>query len=260
LFGLVELGEPEDGFAARAEPGAPRYSAFWALNRAAEKAAFERVIDRIKCGREEVRDLHVFHFGHRENTALKTLSCRHATREDDVDELLRDGVLVDLHTVVRQGLRASVEAYTLKELEVLHDFERKVERRKAARAMQLFGWWLETADSEIDVDEVRETLERYNEEDCLSTWKLRDWLEERRAELEAKIERPILRPEREDEAEDDKKDERNEDAAAVARKLTEGLPEEPSRDDPEQHARRLLADLLGWHWRELKSSYWERAS
>lgn len=257
LFGLLELGKPEDGFSARTKPGPPRYSAIWALNRAEEKAAFERVMDRIKLGREEFRDLHVFHYGHRENTALKTLSCRHATREDEVDELLREDVLVDLHAVVRQGLRASVEAYTLKELEVLHGFQRQVERRKAAKAMQLFGFWLETGESTMDVGELRETLARYNEEDCLSTWKLRDWLEERRTELERKTGRVLSRPQRKDEEGDDKKDERDEEAAAVERKLTEGLPDNSSDDTPEHAARRLLADLLGWHWRELKSSYWE---
>ena len=34
-------------------PGAPRYSAFWAVNRAEEKRAFEQVIDRVLLGREE---------------------------------------------------------------------------------------------------------------------------------------------------------------------------------------------------------------
>ena len=35
---------------------------------------------------------------------------RYATREEEVDRLLRARVFVDLHRVVRQGLRASVES------------------------------------------------------------------------------------------------------------------------------------------------------
>src|SRR5207245_1376460 len=36
----------------------------------------------------------------------------YATREDEVDELLRRKLFVNLHTLVRQGLRAGVAEYT----------------------------------------------------------------------------------------------------------------------------------------------------
>jgi predicted RecB family nuclease len=39
---------------------------------------------------------------------------RHATREAEVDRLLRAGRFVDLHAIVRQSLRASVEEYSIK--------------------------------------------------------------------------------------------------------------------------------------------------
>ena len=48
---------------------------------------------------------------------------RHATREEQVDRLLRGGVLVDLFRAVRQGLRASVESYGIKRIEPLYDFD-----------------------------------------------------------------------------------------------------------------------------------------
>ena len=38
-------------------------------------------------------------------------------------------VLADDHTVVRQGIRASVESYSIKRLEPLYDFERDVALR-----------------------------------------------------------------------------------------------------------------------------------
>ena len=38
--------------------------------------------------------------------------------------MLRAGLLIDLHGVVRGGIRASVESYSLKELEQFHEFER----------------------------------------------------------------------------------------------------------------------------------------
>jgi predicted RecB family nuclease len=258
LFGLVDLGEPvvDTGFDfSERQAGAPRYHAFWATDRAAEKRAFEQVIDRIVRGREELPRLHVYHFGHRESDALKKLSCRHKTREAEVDRLLRDGVLVDLHAVVRHALRASVEGYTLKQLEALYGFARSSDLRESARAMQLFGWWLETGDPGITPDDLRTLIATYNQDDCLSTLHLRNWLEARRPELEKRLERKLSRPR--SEPKEGKREEKNKAVAAVATQLLAGLPVDPSHDDEAQAARRLLADLLEWHWREAKSAWWE---
>ncbi|HLV68681.1 MAG TPA: TM0106 family RecB-like putative nuclease [Polyangiaceae bacterium] len=257
LFGLVELGEPSDDFFSRTEPGPPRYHAFWATNPAEEKRAFEAVIDRILRGLEEFQDLHVFHFGHRENEALKVLSCRHHTREDAVDLLLRRHVLVDLHRVVKHALTASVEAYTLKELERLTGFERRTPLREAARALQHFGFWLETGEALSPDDGLRATIATYNEDDCLSALRLRDFLEARREELAAQLDRPLARPVHEEKAVSAEREKASEKTARLAARLTAGLPEDPAHDDEEQAAKRLLASLLDWHWREAKSGYWE---
>ncbi len=254
LFGLLELGGIEDAVMPREKPGAPRYRAYWSKTRAEEKHAFEAVIDRIFAGRKEFADLHVFHFGHREAVALKNLSCRHHTRETQVDQLLREHVLVDLHGVVKRSVRASVEGYTLKQLEGLYDFKRSTELRAAARAMQLFGWLLETGEGEHAEAELRATIERYNLDDCLSTYHLRAWLEARRAEFEQKTGRILDRPEKPKPAPAD--DPQNE-SAEVAKRLLARLPEDPALDSKEQAAERLMANLLDWHWRESKQTWWE---
>lgn len=257
LFGLLELGEPSRGFDVRDRPGEPRYHAWWATNAKEEKAAFEAVMDRIMAGRAEFRDLHVFHFGHRESDALKVLACRHHTREDELDELLRGHVLVDLHRVVKQALRASVEEYTLKQLEGLYQFARRVDRREAARCMQLFGWWLETGEALGSEPDMRATIERYNEDDCRSTWRLREWLEGLRPELQERIGRRLQRPAPEDGAASAGRDAASAETARVAKQLMADLHEDPEQDDEPRRAKRLLANLLDWHWREAKSSWWE---
>jgi uncharacterized protein len=256
LFGLVELGEPSLDWSRREAAGEPRYQAHWARNRAEEKLGFEAVVRRIQRGRLEFPNLHVYHFGHREADALKKLSCRHGSREDDVDELLRQHVLVDLHAVVRQSLQASVEGYTLKQLEGLYGFERQTERRAAAQAMQLYGFWLETGDPSPDVVEQTRTIESYNREDCLSAWRLRDWLEERRHEHTARTGQLLARP-AVDEATRKVKQERSAEAAAVVEELRQGLPDLEDQDTAEERARRVLSHLVGWHWREQKSGWWE---
>ncbi|MEI9953401.1 MAG: hypothetical protein WDO74_31595 [Pseudomonadota bacterium] len=35
------------------------------------------------------------------------------------------------------------------------------------------------------------------------------------------------------------------------------LPEDPALDSKEQAAERLMANLLDWHWRESKQTWWE---
>ncbi|MEY2936088.1 MAG: hypothetical protein RL033_6837, partial [Pseudomonadota bacterium] len=256
LFGLLELGEPSLGWSSRTEPGPPRYHAHWAQNRREEKLAFEAVIRRIELGLVEFPKLHVFHFGQREIDALRRLSCRHASMEAQVDRLLREHVLVDLHTVVRQGLRASVESYTLKQLEGLYGFTRATEPRRAALSMQRYGFWLETGEALSDLEEERRVLERYNAEDCQSAWQLRSWLEERRTEREQSEGRTLSRPSVAPEEPSDSREDRKE-AKLVIEQLQMGLPGDSSADSEEQGARRVLADLVGWHWREQKSSWWE---
>ncbi len=252
LFGLVDLGEPviDTGFDfSERQAGPPRYHAFWASDPAGEKRAFEAVVDRILRGREELPRLHVYHFGHREADALKKLSCRHKTREAEVDQLLRDHVLVDLHTIVRHALRASVEGYTLKQLEGLYGFQRSSDLRASAEAMQLFGWWLETADPAIERDELCARIQSYNQDDCVSTLGLRDFLEKLRPELEGRLGRKLARPNTDPTPEIGKEqNEKRKAAAVLSARLLAGTP------DP---AQQLMADLLEWHWREAKSGWWE---
>lgn len=243
LFGLLECGA-----------GEPRYRAYWSKTHVEEKHAFEAVVDRIVAGRVRDPELHVFHFGHREANALKTLSCRHRTREAEIDQLLREHVLVDLHGIVKRSVRASVESYTLKQLERLFEFERGVDLRAAARAMQLFGWLLETGEGEHTERELRETIERYNQDDCASTHQLRAWLEARRSEFEEKTGRILDRPVR---PETKSVDEARTESEELAAKLLERLPEDPALDTEEQAAERLMANLLDWHWRESKQTWWE---
>jgi uncharacterized protein len=257
LFGWVELGEPSIGWSRREKAGDPRNTARWARTPSEEKEAFQALMARIRRGRLEFPELHVYHFGHREAHALKKLSCRHGVEEDQVDDLLRRHVLVDLHAVVRQGLRASVESYTLKQLECLYGFVRNTDRRAAAEAMQLYGFWLETNDPALPIAEYAPTIERYNEEDCLSCHRLRDWLEARRDELAALTGKPPARPQPDPDAEKKAKNERNKEATAVVEELRAGLPDDESAGDAEQKARRVLSHLIGWHWREQKSAWWE---
>ncbi len=73
---------------------------------------------------------------------------RYGTREDEVDRLLREGVLVDLLRAVRQSLRASVESYSIKKMEPFYGFEREIDLRDAGSSIVAFEQWLELGEGE----------------------------------------------------------------------------------------------------------------
>ena len=128
-------------------------------------------------------NLHIYHYAPYEPTALKRLMGRYGTREDEVDHLLRRGVLVDLLRAVRQSLRASVESYSIKRMEPFYGFEREIDLRDAGSSIVAFEQWLELGEGERPAADHLERIERYNRDDVVSNLRLRDWLEARRDEL-----------------------------------------------------------------------------
>src|SRR4051812_41394871 len=130
--------------------------------------------------------MHIYHYAPYEPTSIKRLAGRHSTCVDEVDELLRAHVFVDLFQVVRQGVRASVESYSIKSVESLYDFARAVPLRDANIALQSYEAALALGGGGQEIRDLLKTIELYNKDDCLSTLRLRNWLEKRRAELESR--------------------------------------------------------------------------
>jgi uncharacterized protein len=224
---------------------------------AGEKAAFERVMDLLIERLAAFPDMHVYQYASYEPTALKRLMGRHATREDEVDSLLRGGVLVDLFRAVRQGLRASVESYSIKRIEALYDFARDVDLRDAGSSIVAFEEWLQLGDGDRPSSVILDEIARYNRDDVVSTARLRDWLEDRRAELADATGQSVPRPTpvSGDAPVDTAASEAH--VAYVADALVAGVPLDRSERTAEQDARWLLAQLLSWHRREKKATYWE---
>ena len=231
------------------------YDASWALDQASEMCAFERFIDGVMARWEQYPGFHIYHYGAYETTVVKRLMSRYATREEEIDRLLRGRVFVDLHRVVRQGLRASVESYSIKKLEPFYGFAREVDLRVATRALIQVEVRLESGDGAVVPDALARVIEGYNRDDCLSTLRLAEWLERCRRDLETSTGQPVPRPMLRDK-ELDREQEPGE-VAALFEALTAGLPVDDADLDDDQRAQRLLAHLLEFHRREDKSMWWE---
>ena len=86
---------------------------------------FEKFVDFVMTRWAQFPEMHVYHYAPYEPAALKRLMGRYATREEEIDRMLRGGLFVDLYQIIRHGVRASVESYSIKRLEPFYAFERR---------------------------------------------------------------------------------------------------------------------------------------
>jgi len=277
-FGFTRLPEPSDGdvfldlegdpfvgehgleylfgYLFKDEYGAAVYEGDWALSRADEKRAFERFVDFVMARWAQFPGMHIYHYAHYEPAALKRLMGRYATREEEIDRMLRAGLFVDLYQIVRHGLRASVESYSIKRLEAFYGFERATPLADANTALANLQANLELDDVPSISEETKTTVRAYNEEDCRSASTLRDWLEMLRAKLIADgVEVP--RPQPGDGAPNEKITDWLLKINALIGRLTVDVPADPEGRTAEQQARWILANILDWHRREEKAVWWE---
>ena len=225
------------GYCYRDDSGEVRYEALWARDRGDERRMFERFVDWLVERRRRHPGLHVYHYAAYERTALTRLMGEHGTREHEVDDLLRGEVLVDLYRIVRQSLRASTSSYSIKAIEALYGFERTAEVKGGNDAVVSFETWLETGDESLLTE-----VERYNEEDCRSTFELHEWLLSIRPGGVPWREPPEKRPPKEETVAWDVA------RAALRERLLAGTEE----GDP----RRLLGHLVEYHQREARPQWW----
>ncbi len=245
------------GTVTLAEDGKPIYESIWSFDPKSEKRAFIEFIEKVKRARVVNPDMHIYHYAPYEPTAIKHLAGRHGVCADDVDELLRAGVFVDLFRVVRQGLRASVESYSIKKMESFYGFRRTVALRDATSSLQAFESVLALRDNPEEAKEILNTIADYNRDDCLSTWQLREWLEKLRSELETKLGQTIMRPALKAGSASEGLEAELTEIGILKDRLIAGLPDEEDEWSNEQRACWLLAQLLEWHRREDKSMWWE---
>lgn len=237
------------GFAHKDPDGEVRFTALWAHDRVEEKAAFERAVDLIVARLSQYPRAHIYHYGNYEEAALKRLAMYHGTREAEIDDFLRRRKLVDIYKVVREGLRVSEPAYSIKNLETFYLPEkREGEVTTAADSIVIYERW-----RRLHQPELLNEIERYNETDCRSTRMCRDWLLSLRPEDASWFTGPIAAPADEPSKPSEREVRRREAGerlSAVTIRLLDGVGE------AERPWRELVAHLLEFHRREAKPEWW----
>lgn len=151
--------------------GKLEFRPFWAHDRDGERKAFEAFMDFVADHLEQHPLAHVYHYASYERTALQKLMSLHGTREQQVDDFLRFGRLVDLYKVVRESIRTSEPAYSIKNIEHSYRSAREGAVKDAGASIVSYEHWRQTGNQEL-LDEIQ----AYNRDDVESTAQLHDWL------------------------------------------------------------------------------------
>ncbi|OBI84524.1 TM0106 family RecB-like putative nuclease [Mycobacterium sp. 1245805.9] len=166
LFGVLEAGG--------------NFHPLWAHSRVDERKALTDFLAMVKKRRKRRPNMHIYHYAPYEKTALLRLAGRYGVGEDDVDELLRSGTLVDLYPVVRKSIRVGAESFGLKALEPLYMGSelRAGDVTTAAESITSYARYCQLKDEGQldDAASLLKEIEDYNHYDCRSTRALRNWL------------------------------------------------------------------------------------
>jgi predicted RecB family nuclease len=236
LFGACSMDETGDHL---------DYFDWWGHDRAEEKRAFEGFVDWVFQRWCDNPGMHIYHYAAYEISAIRRLSTQHDSRQDAVDELLRNEVFVDLYQVVRQGIRIGEDSYSIKKVERLYREQRSTQVATAAESIVKYARWMSSKESRLWMESaILGQIREYNKDDCYSTAELSRWLRRIAAEDIDISELSI--------------------AAAAAPRQQKDLPSNVvARLEIAARLREqgdavsvILADLIDFHRREEKPMWW----
>ena len=242
LLGVVHL-----------DSGESQFLDWWAHDSAQEKRAFEEFIDWAHNKWSQDRSMHIYHYAAYETTAVRRLMGQYATREKEVDDLLRNNVFVDCYTVVRQGLIVGTTGYSLKDIEVLYRPKRTGAIDTASGSVVAYAQWLESGEGWGWKDSpILSNIRDYNRADCESLRELVDWLRDVQEKsgidynadsTDSSATKPDNRADRPE--------------VILAAKLVSEESLEAAGEIEQSRIQELLAWLLEFHWREAKPVFWK---
>jgi uncharacterized protein len=220
---------------------------WWGHDREQEKAAFEGFIDWVYHRWLADPSMHIYHYASYEVTACRRLASAHGTRIDELDNLLRQEVFVDLYCVVRQALAVGEPSYSIKYIEHLYRGKREGDVVTAGESVVAYEKWIDSPDgNDWRTSEILKGIRDYNKVDCDSTAELTDWLRERRNEKGIAFTGKV--------ADLSKIEREPSELARLSKRLLDGA--ESIEDETQRAMQKLLAWLIEFHNREEKPKWW----
>jgi uncharacterized protein len=257
-FPLVEGGlEYLFGASHLDKDGKLRFQDWWAHDSKEEKAAFEGFVDWAYARWKADPPMHIYHYAKYEVSALRRLMGRYGTREDEVDNLLRNEVFIDLYQIVRQGLRIGEPSYSIKDVEHLYREKRSGDVTAAGESIVYYANWIESGQPRNwNSSDILRKIRDYNKDDCDSLVLLIDWLRNQQ-NIQGIVYIPVRinLPESETKVVDPLIAARIELANRLRTQIPENV-EERKKDADKWLVQEMLSHLIEFHRRENKPVWW----
>lgn len=229
------------------------FTPYWAHDRANERQALVDFLAMVRKRLKRHPRMHIYHYAAYEKSTLLRLAGRYGVGENAVDDLLRNGVLVDLYPLVRKSIRVGTESYSIKYLEPLYmgNELRSGEVTTATDSITQYARYsaLQDQGHTADAEVVLKQIEDYNRYDCRSTRRLRDWLVARAIESGV----PPRGPQK---VRDDAGETSVEVSDDLDRTLMKFAGDGVEPRTPEQTAVAMMSAARGFHRREDKPFWW----
>tara|TARA_R100000027_G_scaffold1740_5_gene1943 strand:+ start:5243 stop:8641 length:3399 start_codon:yes stop_codon:yes gene_type:complete len=233
------------------------FTEWWAHNANQEQAAFEACVDWLHGRWRANPGMHIYHYAPYEVTAMKRLMCRYGSREDKVDDLLRNGVFIDLYRIIRHGLRVGTPSYSIKEIEKLYRPKREGEVSTSMGSVVEYARWIESGEPQNwQHSPILKAIRDYNKDDCDSTADLAQWLRARQKEAGISYQTEEEK-EAVEEISAEKQafiDQQEAEATAIQEKLFE---RSIHAEESEHRMYRTSGDLYDFYRRQAKPIFWQ---
>ena len=215
-----------------------------------ELRIFKELVNFFKQQFEKYPNAYIYHYNNYETQALKELASNYSGKFPEgynvIDDLLRKRKFVDLYKIVQYTFQTTEKDLSLKTLEQFYRKDRSAEIKTAAESIRLFDIW-----STSKNEKVKQNIIDYNEEDCISTSDLRDFLKEKKPDDIPWFDGSI----KDTDEDDQKKIKEKETTEEIERKELE-LIENLNNSNHDEQLKNKLIDLVGFHRREKKPENW----
>lgn len=264
------------------EQGYRQFKDFWAHDTEQEQQAFCAYIQWVYARWQADPNMHIYHYASYEISACRKLMNRSGQCEYEFDELLRQGVFVDLYRIVKDSIVLGEPKYSIKNVEHLYRTQRNTTVGNGTDSVVAYQLWRQKPDgADWQNSKTLSDIRDYNIDDCNSTQELVDWLRNQQQRNDIVYKEPqnliLVKPLTEKKVQNraEKSEHQAEVLALRERLLTAStqlrMPlktfdqadtktEDPSANASEKQARLYenLAWALEFHRREHKVQYWRR--
>jgi predicted RecB family nuclease len=157
--------------------GKREFKDLWAHNRIEEKQAFKEFIEWVYMRWQQDNTMHIYHYANYEIAACRKLMGRYGICENELDQLLRNEVFVDLYTIVKGSLIVGEPRYSIKNVEHLYREKRGTDVGSGSESVVVYDNWRENPDGDTwQTSKLLRDIRDYNIDDCNSTQELVFWL------------------------------------------------------------------------------------